>query len=239
MKAMILAAGRGERLRPLTDKTPKPLLTVGSKALIEYHIEKLSAIGIREVVINTCWLGNQIRQFLGGGSHWQLNIHYSIETQPLETAGGILNALPLLGDDPFLLISGDIWTDYPFESFLDMPLNSALGHLILVDNPKHNPGGDYAVRSGRLVAENTTAQGGFTEKKHGEKNNRLTFSGLSVLSPGLIKNYPKSRTIFPLSEVFSDAAGRGLLTAAYYRGQWWDIGTSDRLRAMDRLLSKK
>ena len=223
MKAMILAAGRGQRLRPLTDHTPKPLLKVGGKALIEYHLEKLAAVGIEDVIINIAYLGRQICRALGNGSHWGLNIHYSVEPEPLETAGAVFHALPLLGDEPFLLINSDVWTDYPFELGLRKPLNDALGYLVLVDNPKHNPEGDYAIAGGRLRPRNGKA---------------LTFSGISVLSPDLIKTYPQARTKFPLREVFVHAMGKDGLLADSYSGQWWDIGTLERLQALDQLLPR-
>ena len=151
MKAMILAAGRGERMRPLTDSTPKPLLRVGGKALIEYHLEKLAAAGIRDVVINISYLGERIREILGDGSRWHLSIQYSIEPEPLETAGAILQALPLLGEQPFVLINGDVWTDYAIEKLKDYPLQSSCGHLVLVNNPSHHPEGDFSVTNAVLT----------------------------------------------------------------------------------------
>jgi len=223
---MILAAGRGERMRPLTEHTPKPLLKVGGKALIEYHIERLILAGINDIVINIAYLGEQIRDYIGSryiveNTH-SANIHYSVEPEPLETAGAILHALPLLGDAPFLLVNGDIWTDYPYDLLLNRTLQNTLGHLVLVNNPVHNPSGDYSIVGGKLAPKGTSS---------------LTFSGISLLSPELIKTHSAIRKIFPLNEVFAEAIDNKMLSAEYFSGQWWDIGTVERLTLLDSFLS--
>ena len=151
MKAMILAAGRGERLRPLTDNTPKPLLQAGQHKLIEYHLYHLAKAGFKDIVINVAWLGEKIINTLGDGSNYNLSIKYSNEgEQALETGGGIFKALPLLGDDPFLVINGDIWTDYPFKNLYDF-IPQDMAHLIMVHNPEHNPAGDFYLQNYRLT----------------------------------------------------------------------------------------
>jgi MurNAc alpha-1-phosphate uridylyltransferase len=221
---MILAAGFGERMRPLTEHTPKPLLKVGGKSLIEYHLENLSAAGISDVVINIAHLGEQIRHALGDGKRWQLSIRYSVEPEPLETAGAVLNALPLLGDDPFLLINGDVWSDFSFASLLKQSMNSSLGHLVLVDNPVHHISGDFSLSDGFLAEKDIKA---------------YTFSGISVLKSSLITDYPQCRDHFPLGEVFRYYLSQRKITAEYYSGQWFDIGTVDRLRQLDNMLLSK
>ena len=221
---MILAAGFGERMRPLTEHTPKPLLKVGGKSLIEYHLENLSAAGISDVVINIAHLGEQIRNALGNGKRWQLSIRYSVEPEPLETAGAVLNALPLLGDDPFLLINGDVWSDFSFASLLKQSMNSSLGHLVLVDNPVHHISGDFSLSDGFLAEKDITA---------------YTFSGISVLTPSLITDYPQCRDHFPLGEVFRYYLSQRKITAEHYSGQWFDIGTVDRLHQLDNMLLSK
>ena len=222
MKAMILAAGFGERMRPLTEHTPKPLLNVGGKPLIEYHLERLSSAGIEDVIINIAHLGDQIKEALGSGERWQLSIQYSVEPEPLETAGAIVHALPLLGNTPFLLINGDVWTDFPFSSLLSTELNNALAHLVLVDNPEHHPNGDFSIEHGLLASKNEQA---------------YTFAGISVLHPLLLTRYPKRRVHFPLGEVLRYFLLQQKITAEDYTGQWFDIGTVDRLERLDRLLS--
>lgn len=223
---MILAAGRGERMRPLTEHTPKPLLKAGGKALIEYHIERLTLAGVSDIVINIAYLGEQIRDAIGSqytaSKTHSASIHYSIEPEPLETAGAILHALPLLGDDPFLLVNGDVWTDYPYDLLLNKTLQDALGHLVLVDNPSHNLSGDYSIVGGTLSPKDASA---------------LTFSGISLLSPELIQSHSACRKIFPLNEVFAEAIENKMLSAEYFTGQWWDIGTVERLRLLDSFLS--
>lgn len=228
MKAMILAAGRGERMRPLTETTPKPLLEVGGKPLIVYHLEALSKAGVSEVIVNIAYLGEQIRAYLGDGSRWGLKITYSEEPEPLETAGALLQALPLLGDSPFLLINGDVWTDFPLESLMNSSLDHSLGRLVFVNNPEHNPQGDFIVAS----KENVPC----VQHKDGVQQ-AYTFSGIGLFSPDIIQRYPDKRRIFPLREVFAYAIEQELLLGQVYAGQWWDIGTPQRLAELDELLS--
>ncbi|MFW2374406.1 MAG: N-acetylmuramate alpha-1-phosphate uridylyltransferase MurU [Gammaproteobacteria bacterium] len=215
MKAMILAAGRGERMRPLTDHTPKPLLQIGPHRLIEYHLHHLAKSGFKDVVINVAWQGQQIIETLGDGSAYGLNIQYSNEgQQALETGGGIVNALPLLGEEPFLVINADIWTDFPLGSINDKPL-SGLAHLILIPNPLHNPEGDFTINKGFLGLEGTE---------------RYTFSGIAIYHRDFFKG--QSANKFPLAPLFRDYAQRQLITAELYNGQWMDIGTRDRLNVL-------
>lgn len=211
---MILAAGRGERMRPLTDHTPKPLLQAGGRALIEYHIGHLVAAGITELVINHAHLGAQIEAALGDGSRYGATIRYSAEGKALETAGGIFNALPLLGDEPFVVVNGDVWSDYPFAQ---LPTSiTGLAHLVLVDNPPQHAKGDFALIGGRVAADGET---------------KLTFSGISVLSPRLFEDC--SPGAFPLAPLLRQAMARGLVSGEHYRGRWHDIGTPQRLQALD------
>lgn len=221
MKAMILAAGYGKRMRPLTDTTPKPLLKVADKPLILYHIEKLQALGVVELVINIAHLGEQIEAFLGDGSAFGVAISYSKESEPLETGGAILQALPLLGDAPFLLINGDVWSDYPLQLLLKKPLpQTCLGRLVLIANPDHNRSGDFALQGDLLVPRLENIEG-------------FTFSGISLLRPTLIADCNCRRTVFPLREAFAEAIASGQLCGEAYSGQWWDVGTPERLRALD------
>ena len=214
MKAMILAAGRGERMRPLTDHTPKPLLKVGGRALIEYHIDHLVAAGITELVINHAHLGDQVEAALGDGSRYGVTIRYSVEERALETAGGIFNALPLLGSAPFIVVNGDVWCDYPFAQ---LPKQIAgLAHLVLVDNPPQHPNGDFA-----LVGDRVSAEG----------ESKLTFSGISILSPKLFDGC--SPGAFPLAPLLREAMAQGEVSGEHYRGRWYDIGTPQRLQALD------
>lgn len=219
MKAIILAAGRGERMRPLTDLIPKPLLKVAGKMLIEYHLEKLSQCGIREIVINHAWLGAKIEQALGSGAQYGVSLHYSAEgEQALETAGGIVKVLSWLGDEPFLAVNADIFTDFDF-SRLPGHLDS-LAHLVLVDNPEHHPQGDFVLNdSGKVQA--------------GE-NHRLTFSGIGVYSPALFRHL--SPGVQALAPVLREAMARGEVTGEYYQGMWQDIGTPERLKLLNETM---
>lgn len=212
MRAMILAAGRGERLRPLTDRLPKPLIRVGGKPLIRHHLERLAAAGIEEVVINLGWLGEQIRALLGSGSALDLSIQYSEEPPgALETAGGIVQALPLLGSEPFLVVSADIYTAYPFERLLERS-HSEPAHLVLVDNPPHHPRGDFKLEKGRVVAGTS---------------HRLTFSGIARFDPALFADLSPGRR--PLRPVLEAAIAEGQVSGERYSGPWADIGTPERL----------
>ena len=214
MKAMILAAGRGERLRPLTDHTPKPLLEAGGRRLIEYHLHALAEAGFREVVINLAHLGDLIEDFLEDGARYGLRIHYSREGRhALETGGGIFHALPLLGTAPFLVINGDVWTDYPYARLRRAP--AGLAHLVLVPNPPFHPRGDFTLANGRVGNEVT---------------GRLTFSGLGVYRPELFAHC--SGGAFPLAPLLRKAATAGKVSGECHSGAWLDVGTPERLAAL-------
>ncbi len=218
MKAMILAAGRGERMRPLTDHTPKPLLKVGGKPLIVWHLERLAAAGFKEVVINHAHLGQQIETALGNGSQWGLSIQYSPEKVALETAGGIANAMPLLGDAPFLVVNGDVFTDIDFGALkLTAP---DLAHLVMVDNPPQHAAGDFALCDGRIDA-------GDDEK--------LTFSGIGVYHPSLFAGIAQGDAA-KLAPLLKAAMAQGLISGSHHQGMWHDIGTPERLHALDSQL---
>jgi MurNAc alpha-1-phosphate uridylyltransferase len=220
MKAMILAAGKGERMRPLTLHTPKPLIKAGGIPLIEHHLRALAGAGFTEVVINHAWLGQQIEDYLRDGSRFGLHIRYSPEGEPLETGGGIFRALPLLGSDPFLLVNGDIWTDYPFAR-IRRPL-AGLAHLVLVDNPQHNPEGDFCLRDGQIEI----AQGG---------DPRLTYSGIALLHPQLFADCTAGA--FKLAPLLHRAISAGKVSAEHYAGHWIDVGTHDRLAQAELLIN--
>ena len=214
MKAMILAAGRGERLRPITDTLPKPLIHVGKYRLIEWHIHHLALAGINEIIINLSHLGDMIRKELGNGNNYGVTIHYSQEPEPaLETAGGIVQALELLGPEPFMVVNGDIWTDYPFTQ---IQLPPKLAHLVMVDNPTHHPQGDFILQGSQLVT-------------HGQ-GQRYTFSGIAVYRPEFFADCKPGR--LPLAPLLKKAIDAGQLTGEYYAGHWYDIGTEQRLRVM-------
>ncbi|MFC4159937.1 N-acetylmuramate alpha-1-phosphate uridylyltransferase MurU [Chitinimonas lacunae] len=221
MKVMLLAAGRGERMRPLTDHTPKPLLEVGGEPLIACHLRRLAAAGFREVVINHAWLGQKIEARLGDGRTWGVEITYSREGTGLETAGGIARALPLLGGQPFLVVNGDIWTDYDFAKAHDIAGAMAtdpdrLGHLVLVDKPSYPTGADLALLpSGRVTP-------------HGEGLVPLTFSGIAVYSPQFFADIPGDRP-GPLLPHFLAAMAAGRLSGEHFGGRWVDVGTVGRL----------
>lgn len=224
MKAMILAAGFGKRMRPLTDDLPKPLLCVGGKPLIVYHLERLQNLGVTEVVINVAYLGQKIIEALGDGERWGMTITYSVEDEPLETAGAILKALPLLGEAPFLLVNGDVWTDFDLSILMGSRLSDeSLGRLVLVPNPDHNSAGDFALH-GELLLHNTEVDAGYT------------YSGMALLHPNIVGRYSERRQAFPLREVFEDAIAQDRLHGLVYSGQWWDIGTPERLRELDQQL---
>lgn len=223
MKAMLLAAGRGERLRPLTDHTAKPLIEANHKPLIEYHLENLRAAAIEEVIINTCWCAEKIVEQLGDGSRFGLNIQYSHEPEALETAGGIANALHLLGGDQFLLLSADIWCDIDLAK-ISKPTRS-LAHLIFVDNPAHNPNGDFG------LADN------LVKIKSGAVSNALTYSGIGIFEPSLFASLPAAR--FALREVLIPAIDDSQISGVRYNGNWFDIGTAQRLQALEQHLQSQ
>ncbi len=222
MRAMILAAGHGTRMRPLTDHTPKPLLQVGGKQLIVWHIENLQRAGFKDIVINIAWKGDQIPQELGDGSQFGVLLHYSDEQQEgaLETAGGILKALPLLGDKPFLVVNGDVWCDFPYST--KNPLaDDKLAHLILVNNPTQHPEGDFS------LDDNYVSDGG---------NNALTFSGIGYYDPALFKGLDYGK--HPLAPLLRNAMKTLQVTGEYFAGNWQDIGTPERLSKLDEQLNK-
>lgn len=221
MKAMILAAGKGERLRPLTLHTPKPLVRAGGVPLIEYHLRALKTAGFTDVVINHAWLGQQIEDYLGDGQRLGLNIAYSPEGEPLETGGGIFRALPLLGDEPFLVVNGDIWTDCDFAP-LKAPIKG-LAHLVLVDNPLHHPTGDFALVGGEVRDDASLP--------------RLTYSGIAVLHPQLFAGC--SEGAFKLAPLLRDAMGKGQVTGELFTGRWVDVGTHERLAEVEQMLAVK
>lgn len=227
MKAMILAAGRGQRMRPLTDHTPKPLLPVHGKPLIAWHLERLAHAGITEVVINHAWLGEQIEQTLGDGSAWGVQIQYSGESPALETAGGIARALPLLGTDPFLVINGDIWCDWPLPRAFGIANNllknpEKLAHLVLVDNPTHNPKGDFALSQTLEVRANGQPM--------------LTFSGIGVYQPTLFARISPHEPS-ALAPVLREAMAQQQVLGEHHSGRWLDVGTPERLNDLSDLLS--
>jgi MurNAc alpha-1-phosphate uridylyltransferase len=217
MKAMILAAGRGVRMRPLTDATPKSLLTVGGKPLIVWHLERLARAGFAEVVINHAHLGHMIEAALGDGSRFGLRIRYSPEQEALETAGGIARALPLLGAEPFAVINADIYSDYDFSAFARVQLGGALAHLVLVDNPAQHPRGDFALEAGRV-------------RETGER--LLTFSGIGVYAPRLFGGIPANAKV-ALAPLLRKAMGADRVSGEHHCGRWHDIGSVERLQALD------
>lgn len=220
MKAMILAAGLGNRMRPLTLHTPKPLLEVGGKPLIVWHIEKLAVIGVTEIVINTAWLGEKLAEALGDGSRFGINILWSHEGEGLETAGGIINALPLLGDEPFILLNGDVWTTMDFAPLLDIDLKDNLVHLVLVQNPEQHPEGDFTLAAGKAYT--------FDQQVEGEN---LTFSGVSVLDPKMFQGLETGKR--PLAPLLKAAMQNQQVAASKLVGIWVDVGTPERLTALD------
>ena len=217
VKAMILAAGRGERLLPLTASIPKPLLEVGGETLIERHVTRLVAAGIRALVINVSHLADRIVARLGDGGTYGASIEYSHEPgAPLETAGGIVAALPLLGTDPFVVVNADIWTDFPFAA---LPRAATRAHLVLVPNPPHNPGGDFAL-DGTVVTRHT--------------GHRATYAGIGVYTPAFFAGCAPGRR--PLAPLLFAGAERGELTGQLWCGRWFDIGTAERLATARRAL---
>jgi len=228
VRAMILAAGRGERMRPLTDNVPKPMLEVKGKPLIQYHVENLVQAGIMDIVINHALFGEQIEDYLGHGKALGANIAYSSEGhQPLETAGGIVKALPLLGDKPFVTVNADIWTDFPFQNLLS-ELNghsnrqaNHLAHIILVDNPEHNSKGDFALNDREVCNQ-------------GEP--MLTFSGISVFKPAFFED--GSSVCTPLTPMLRQAISQRRVMGSHYQGCWRDIGTPERLYELQQRFNK-
>lgn len=250
MKALIFAAGLGERMRPLTDTTPKPLLVVGGKPLIVWHLEKLAALGVRDVVVNTSWLAEQFPQSLGDGSDFGLRLHFSYEgPTPLETGGGMHHALPLLcgdndNDAPFIAVNGDIWTDYDFAHLPREPRD--LAHLVLIDNPEHNPNGDFTLMrdNGDVRSDHSTHD---EISRFGEVGARLTFSGIGVYRPSLFDDW---RTIigdapgtelepprFKLAPLLRAAMVQSKVRGEHHVGRWTDVGTPQRMASLDAELA--
>ncbi|MGH8633489.1 MAG: N-acetylmuramate alpha-1-phosphate uridylyltransferase MurU [Burkholderiales bacterium] len=227
MKAMILAAGRGERMRPLTDRLPKALLEAGGRPLVAHLIERLARCGYTELVVNVSHLAELIEQALGDGSRYGARIDYSREAQPLETGGGIAYALPLLGDAPFLVVNSDIYCDFDFgrlaAAATALAPGAGLAHLVLVDNPPHHLGGDFSLGAGKVSAD-------------GPK--RLTFSGIGVYTPALFAQVPRG-TRCQLVTLLRPAMARGLVSGEHHRGRWMDIGTPLRLEALERALDAR
>lgn len=220
MRAMILAAGKGERMRPLTLTTPKPLIPVAGVPLIEYHLRALARAGFTEVVINHAWLGEKIEAHIGDGERFALQVTYSRETQPLETGGGIFQALKYLGDEPFAVINGDIWTDYDYST-LPQSL-TGLAHLVLVANPEHHLEGDFLLRDGQVQVPSASVD-------------TLTYSGIAVLHPHLFAD--SAAGAFKLAPLLRFAMRDGQVSGEQFAGHWIDVGTPERLAAVEALLA--
>lgn len=235
MKAMILAAGLGSRMRPLTLYKPKPLLEVGGKPLIVWHIEALAKIGVTEIIINAAWLKDQLVNTLCDGSAFGVKILWSLEDEGLETAGGIIKALFHFEDQPFLVVNGDVWTRYDFSALKNVELGDRLAHLVLVDNPPQHPNGDFTLSDD---LSNGTANHGvvstFEQEKAGEA---LTFSGISILSPKLFADLPQGKR--PLAPLLKDAMQQGLVSGEKMSTAWVDVGTPERLMQLDEQIRKQ
>lgn len=238
MKALLLAAGRGERMRPLTDSTPKPLLQAGGKRLIEWHLERLAATGIHDAVINIAHLAGQFSEALGDGSRWGMRIEYSREGDiPLETGGGMLHALPLLGDAPFLAVNADTFTDFDFASLPALPRGTA--ELVLVDNPPQHPQGDFGINADGKLLPYADSEGTVRA---------LTFAGIGVYRPGILRDWQAvigdtpgvhaSPPRFSLTPLLRNAIARGEIDWRHHRGFWTDVGTPQRLAGLDARLRK-
>ncbi|GIT82578.1 MULTISPECIES: N-acetylmuramate alpha-1-phosphate uridylyltransferase MurU [Acinetobacter] len=225
MKAMILAAGMGNRMRPLTLHTPKPLLEVGGKPLIVWHIEKLQKMGVQEIVINTAWLGEKLADALGDGSQFGVKILWSHEGEGLETAGGIINALPLLGNEPFILVNGDVWTTMDFAPLLNVQLQDDLAHLVLVENPVQHPQGDFTLAANKAYT--------FEQARSGEN---LTYSGVAVMHPQMFNGLESGKR--PLAPLLKQAMQQEKISAQKLQGVWVDVGTPERLNALDQQIQQ-
>jgi len=223
MKAMLLAAGRGERLRPLTQRTPKALVEVGGKPLIGWHLERLAAAGCREAVINVSHLAQRIVDYVADGQRFGLAVRYSREAEPLETAGGIATALPLLGDAPFLLVNADIYCEAPFGALLSHRLGGMLAHLVLVPNPAHRPKGDFSLAGGRIGSAVSP---------------RYTYAGVAVMSPQLLAPVKRGAKA-PLAPLLYSAAAEERLSGEVFTGLWQDVGTAERLAELAAQLASR
>lgn len=231
MRALIFAAGKGERMRPLTERTPKPLLEAGGKPLIAWHLEKLAALSVRDVVVNTSWLAHCFEPTLGDGSRWGLQLQYSYEgPEPLETGGGMQHALQWLGRDPFILVNGDIWTDYDLARLPREP--RGLAHLVMVDNPAQHPRGDYALDDEGIL--------------HSLGESKLTYAGIGVYRPELLEGWrqiignapgvDETPPRFKLAPLLQAAMRDGRISGEHHAGRWTDVGTPERLQQLDRAL---
>jgi N-acetyl-alpha-D-muramate 1-phosphate uridylyltransferase len=227
-RAMILAAGRGERLRPLTDEIPKPLIPVGGKPLIVYHLEALASAGVKDVVINLAYQSKKIRDSIGSGEAFGVNIHYSMEPEEggLETGGGIFKALPLLGSEPFIVVSGDVWTDYSFAK-LFRPLDGS-AHLVLADNPWHHPQGDFCLSEQGLIEDISQSRELATESQI-----TLNFAGIGLYHPKLFENCEAGK--FPLAPLLRQGMQQKMISGEYYSGRWVNIGTLKSLMEAENL----
>ena len=221
MRAMILAAGLGKRLKPLTNTIPKPMVLVGGKPLLQWHIERLVRANVKEIVINISWLGDQIEKYFGSGSDFGANILWSREQTPLETGGGIYNALELLGEEPFTVINADVWTQFPLKTLTEYTLPpKMLAHLLLVKNPVHNKSGDFALKNDIV---------GYEKPRH-------TFSGISILSPKIFKITDISSNVFSLLSVLEPAILSGKVSGMLFSEDWYDVGTMTRLNVLNQSL---
>lgn len=221
MKAMLLAAGLGKRLQPLTLTTPKPLVRIGNTTLIDHALTALSNAGIQEVVINVHHLRDQIIQHCGNGSAYDLQIHYSIEETLLETGGGILQALPLLGDQPFLVMSADIWCDYPLKNLTTLKTENA--HLVFVDNPPYHPNGDYGLDQNGIVKI--------------QANKKFTYANIGILHPRLLNE--EKTGVFKLSRIFEKNIRENKITGEHYSGNWFNVGTMSDIELLENYLLSK
>jgi len=223
MKAMVLAAGRGERLRPLTERLPKPMVEAGGRPLIDWHLQRLAAAGLRDAVINVSHLAEQIVAHVGDGARYGMRVAWSRETEPLETAGGIANARALLGEAPFLLVNSDIYCEVDFSPLKSLPLSGNLAHIVLVPNPPHHPEGDFTLESG--MVGNGAAP-------------RYTYAGVAVMSPSIVAGVRAGEKA-PLGPLLRKAAGDGKLSGELFRGLWTDVGTAERLAELRTLLAAR
>jgi MurNAc alpha-1-phosphate uridylyltransferase len=242
MKAMILAAGRGLRMRPLTDETPKPLLVVHGQPLIVHQIKALAKIGVRDIVINISYLAEKIQSALGNGKQFKVNIRYSFEEEALNTGGGIFRALPILGDEPFIVLSSDIFTDYPLMQLLKFcsprlaganamnrgvnHLDKTLAHLVVVPNPSYHPMGDFAIQTNKDGQEQNLLLR--------EGNEKFTFGSIGVLHPQIFQGYPiPENGLFPIGPILFQAIDQGLVTGECYQGLWFNVGTPEQLTELN------
>ena len=228
MKVMILAAGVGERMRPLTDHTPKPLLMAGGKPLLQWHVENLVAAGFQDLVINVSHLGAQVMDFLGDGGRFNCQVHFSQEVEPLETAGGIVQALPLLGEEPFAVLNADIWCDYPLAELRETVREALQGgqhlaHLVFVDNPPQHGRGDFVL-----------GEGGVVSLADDSGSEALTYSGIAAFHPRFFAGIGAGK--LPLRPILDSAIARGVVSGEHYRGAWVDVGTPQRLQELDARL---